>query len=186
MLLSIINDQKFRNYVQFILYTACRRNEILYLKREDMDLEQKILTVRIPKTHRTLELPINKALMKIIEEMVANGELPESGYLFTSESNRAGKEKTSPWHPSSVTHRFKDYLRLAGLSEDYSLHSCRHTFVTFLRGKGIPMDVIQPLLGHTSPATTHIYDSSAALHFRNFIDLVDYNEDEEKPPKTKN
>ena len=152
----------------------------LYLRREDIDLEQGILTVHSPKTHRALDLPINKALLRVIREMIEQGDLPKSGYLFTSQSNRRGKQKDLPWHPSSVTHRFKDHLRLAGLSEDLSLHSCRHTYVTFLRRKGIPQDVVQRLLGHTTPVTTDVYDSSAALHFRQFADLVDY-EDEETP-----
>ncbi len=176
-LLNVICDLKFKRYVQFILYTACRRAEILYLRREDVDLEQRILYVKVPKTHRCLALPINKALMKIIQEMQQNGELPESGYLFSSESNRRGQDKNVPWHPSSVTSRFKEYVRLAGLSDHYSLHSCRHTYVTYLRSKGIPRDVIQRLLGHTSTCTTDIYDHSDALFFRQFADMVDYEED---------
>lgn len=183
LLLSVINDQRFKYYVQMLLYSACRRNEILYLKREDIDLDQQILTVHVSKTHRTLQLPINKALLKVIEEMKESGALPKSGYLFTSGSNR--KSKTAePWHPSSATHWFKEYLRLAGLPEHYSLHSTRHTFVTHLRSKGIPQDVIQRLCGHTSPATTDIYDSSTALFFRHFADMVDYEPAAAEPPKT--
>lgn len=182
-LLSVIDDRRFRYYVQMLLYSACRRNEILYLKREDIDLEQQILTVHVAKTHRTLQLPINKALLKVIEEMQETGSLPESGYLFTSASNRKSKA-AEPWNPSSATHWFKQYLRLAGLPEHYSLHSTRHTFVTHLRSKGIPQDVIQRLCGHTSPATTDIYDSSSALFFRKFADLVDYEPAEGEPPKT--
>lgn len=177
LLLSVINNRAFKRYVQFVLYTACRRNEALYLKREDLDLEQRTLTVNAPKTHRRLILPINQALMRIIEEMQINGDLPESGFIFRSESNRRGREKLTPWHPSSVTHIFKEYLRLAGLPERYSLHSCRHTYVTHLRSKGIPQDVIQRLVGHSSPQTTDIYDHSDALFFRQFADLVDYEED---------
>jgi len=156
-----------------MLYTACRRNEILYLRREDLDLVQRILSVRISKTKRTLQLPINQALFRIIQEMEADGQLPEEGFLFTSDSPRK-KNDIRPWHPSSVTHWFKTYLRKAGLSENYSLHSCRHTYVTFLRSQGISQDIAQRLVGHTTPATTDAYDSTVALHFRHIADLVDF------------
>lgn len=179
LLLSLITDRMFKRYVQFALYTACRRNEVLYLRSEDLDIGERTLTVRSSKTHRQLVLPINRALMRVIEEMQANNELPESGHLFRSNSIRHPHSQGQPWHPSSVTHLFKDYLRLAGLPEHYSLHSCRHTYVTYLRSKGIPQDVIQRLVGHSSLQTTAVYDHSDALFFRQFADLVDY---EEEPP----
>jgi len=43
------------------------------------------LYVDVSKTHKRLALPINKALLAIIEEMISQGELPASGYIFTSD-----------------------------------------------------------------------------------------------------
>jgi len=36
-------------------------------------------------------------------------------------------------------------------------HRLRHFFATQLTAKGVPVQVIQKLLGHSSPATTMIY-----------------------------
>jgi integrase len=177
-LLKIIDDQRFKRYLQILLYTGCRRNEILFLKREDIDLEQRVLHILAQKTRRRLALPINKALERILHEMQTNGELPNTGFLFQSKSNRRGKGKTEPWHPHSVTHWFKKFVRLAELPDHYSLHSCRHTYATYLRSQGVPQDVIQRLLGHSSVRTTDIYDHSDALFFRQYADLVDF----EPPP----
>jgi len=183
-LLSVVQDVKFHRYLQFLVYTACRRNEILFLRIADLDLENHILYVRVPKTDRRLALPINRALRRVIAEMQKSGELPESGYIFTSESNRRAKDSGDvPWHKDTVTHWFKDYIRLAGLPEHLTLHSLRHTYVTFLRSKGVPPDAIQPLLGHSSVQTTGKYDHSDALFFRQFADMVDFEQDPkgEKP-----
>jgi len=177
LLLQVIQDQRFKRFVQFVLYTGCRRNEILYLKREDLDLDQRILYVQVSKTRRRLALPINKALFRVIQEMLQNNEMPDSGYIFRSESPRRGKHSTAPWHPHSVTHWFKQCVRKAGLPDHYSLHSCRHTYTTHLRSKGVPQDVIQRLLGHTSVRTTDIYDHSDALFFRAYADEVDFEEE---------
>jgi integrase/recombinase XerD len=173
-LISAIQERSFKRFMQFLLYTGCRRNEILYLKRDALDLGQCILYIQATKTHRRIALPINKALMAVIREMEGQGELPDSGYLFRTNSIMPGINKEAPWHPTSVTHWFKKYVRLAGLSECYSLHSCRHTYATYLRSKGVPQDVIQRLLGHSSVRTTSIYDHSDALFFRQYADLVDF------------
>jgi len=179
-LLEIINHRLFKHFIQFILYTGARRNEILYAQVEDIDLEERTIHVQATKTNKRLSLPINKALFRVIEEMKENNLFPESGYIFCTACNRMSKDrKRVPWHPSSVTHMFKEYLRLAGLPDHYSLHSCRHTYVTFLRSKGIPKDVVQRLVGHSSPSTTDIYDHSHALFYRQFADMVDYETEEE-------
>ena len=122
-----------------------------------------------------LQLPINRALFQVIEEMQANGELSKSGYIFQSASPRRGKANQNPWRPDSVTHWFKKYVRRAGLPGHYALHSCRHTYTTYHRSKGVPQDVIQRLLGHSSVQTTgRHYDHSTALFFRQYADQADF------------
>lgn len=183
-LLSVIEDQKFKRYIQTILYTGSRRNEVLFLRREDINLERNILYVQAEKINRRLALPINKALQRVFKEMEANGELPESGYIFTRKDSPSPDEPI-PWHPHTVTHRAKKYMRKAGLPETCSLHSTRHTYATYLRSKGVPQDVIQRLLGHSSTSTTNIYDHSDALFFRQYADMVDFDKKSLENPNIK-
>lgn len=164
-LLSAIKEDWFKTYIQFLLYTGCRRNEILFLKTEDIDTKRWVVAVVADKTGKRLDLPINRALQKVIDGM----GLPKSGYVFPSQ-----KIHGVPWYPDTVTHLFKRSLRRAGLPNAYSLHSLRHTYATFLREQGVPRDIVQKLLGHASPGTTDLYDHSEALYFRQWADLVDY------------
>ncbi len=182
-LLSVIEEPAFKRYIQFILYTACRRNEILYVKREDLDLERHIIYVNAQKTRRRLALPINKALLRVINEMEDNNELPASGYLFTTDRTRPKKRGTQPWHDHTPTHWFKKYVRKAKLDDTYSLHSCRHTYATYLESRGVPREVTQQLLGHTSPTTTSNYVHTSALFFREYADMVDFEEELDVPKK---
>ena len=169
-------EKDFGAYIRFLLYTAGRRNEILYLRREDLDLKNWTLHIRSEKTSTDLVLPINKALKRTIENM----DLPESGYIFRTRCNRT-RAKKIPWHPSSVSHWFKKFIRDVGLPEHYSLHSLRHTYATYLRQQGVPLDLVHKLIGHKSPVTTaENYDHSVALHFRAQADLVDFEAEEEE------
>jgi integrase/recombinase XerD len=163
-LLSSIHDTWFRDFVQFLLLTGCRRNEILYLKNTDIDTDHWILRVEATKTGRHLMLPINKALREVIGNMNLNRT-----HIFESRMIPG-----QPWGPDGVTHKFKTEIRKAGLSEAYSLHSLRHTYATHLQEKGVPRDIVQKLLGHSSPVTTGIYDHSEALHFREYADKADF------------
>lgn len=165
-------DEQFGNFIRFLLYTGCRRSEILRLKWEDLDLENWTMKIFSEKTKRSIEIPINKALQRTIAKM----EKKERGFIFLSQSHsRNAKNKQQPWHKSFVTHKYKSYIRATGLAEHYSLHSLRHTYATYLHSKGVPLDIIYRLLAHSSPAVTaKHYSHSLALHFRAQADLVDF------------
>ena len=167
-------DHEFADYLRFVLYLGARRNEALFLRWEHLNLEEMTVRLYAQKTRRTLVLPINKALQRVIEEM----EVEKEGYIFKTQSNsRGARKKGKPWHPDSVSHWFKKYVDELGLPSHYSLHSLRHTYATHLRSQGVPLDIVQKLLGHASPLTTEKnYDHTIALHFRKFADLLDVEE----------
>ena len=64
--------------------------------------------------------------------------------------------------------------REAGL-RDRSLHSLRHTAGVQLAAQGVPMNVIQSLLGHASIATTGIYTELAGGQLVGFLERTDAN-----------
>jgi integrase/recombinase XerD len=65
--------------------------------------------------------------------------------------------KGKPLRPDRVTKRFKDMARVAGLDERISFHNLRHTCGSWLAMQGVPMRVIQKILGHSSVSVTEIY-----------------------------
>jgi site-specific recombinase XerD len=58
---------------------------------------------------------------------------------------------------SFVSHRFKEYVRMAGLDERLHWHSLRHTFASWLVQDGVSLYAVQKLLGHSSVTVTEIY-----------------------------
>jgi integrase len=55
----------------------------------------------------------------------------------------------APWTMGRLRRRFMASLDLAGLVGDWSPHSIRHTAATWARRKGVPLDKIAELLGHS-------------------------------------
>jgi len=100
-------DKQFEQFILFLLNTGARRNEILFLKWKDINIEKRQLRINAEKTGKELDVPINDALMSVINEM----EKKEEGYVFVTHSKRRGAKKgVSPWSPDYVTHHFKDYI----------------------------------------------------------------------------
>ncbi|GAB6075360.1 tyrosine-type recombinase/integrase [Desulfurobacterium crinifex] len=59
-------------------------------------------------------------------------------------------------HENSIRKFLKNYGKKCGDPDVYP-HRLRHFFATQLTAKGVPVQVIQKLLGHSSPATTMVY-----------------------------
>lgn len=65
-----------------------------------------------------------------------------------------------------VQARFRRLARRAGIDRPVSYHQLRHTLGTALADAGVPLQEIQDLLGHASPATTRIYTQVARERLR--------------------
>lgn len=66
-------------------------------------------------------------------------------------------EAGQPILPDRFTKDFKKAARAAGLSERYSLHSCRHTFASWCVQSGTAIYTVSKWLGHANVKTTEIY-----------------------------
>lgn len=81
---------------------------------------------------------------------------PASGWLFPS-----AFFPDRPLTKRTATRVFERAVALAGLPDNGGIHSLRHSFATHLLETGVPLPVIQRLMGHGNLATTSRY-----LHVR--------------------
>lgn len=84
---------------------------------------------------------------------------PAGGWMFPS-----GFWPDRHLSTDAVSMVFDRAANLAGLPNNGGIHSLRHSFATHLLEAGVPLPVIQRLLGHTNLATTSRY-----LHVRREI-----------------
>ena len=51
----------------------------------------------------------------------------------------------------------KEIADLCGIKKQLTFHMARHTFATMTLSKGVPMESVSKMLGHTNIKTTQIY-----------------------------
>lgn len=151
ILLSVENDN-FHKYLQIAFFTGMRSGEIIGLKKEDIDLKNRIIKVRrsrsrfgesTPKTRGSIrDVPILDVLFPYISELY---DKHDHEYLFVTQYNQ-------PYRDTNVfVNKFWiPVLEELGLSYRRP-YNTRHTYATNMLYKNLvtPVELAQ-LLGHTS------------------------------------
>lgn len=96
-------------------------------------------------------VPLVDPLRAILERHIATMEPNPYGLLFT----RNGR----PIEPTAHSKRWHKVLAEAGIDRHVVLHGLRHTAVDLLYLAGVPEDLIQEIVGHSSRGMTRSYKS---------------------------
>lgn len=133
-----------------LIYTGLRINEMLALKVEDINLEERIITVNGTKTDAAERItPIHKDIIPLIEKRIAQG----NEYLITHD----GKPITDAAYRLSIFSRICDHFGMV-----HKPHDCRKTFVTFAKKCKLDDLRIKKMVGHashdiTEDVYTHVF-----------------------------
>lgn len=132
------------------LYTGMRRSELLWLEKEDIDVDARRITIQekldfTTKWGESRVIGLSDRLLRILTPFLKQ----EGRFLF------GGHQPVLTM--AGATHGFKKIVRLAKLPETITLHSLRHTYITHLLEAGINPRRVQELAGHKDLATTWQY-----------------------------
>lgn len=128
-----------------------RVGELVGLDLDDLDLEQELLRVR-GKGRRERLAPIGAMAAAWIDgylKLRRPADAKERGLFLNRYGNRLSSR--------SVGRLLEDHLARAGLRDDASPHTLRHSFATHLLDRGADLRGVQELLGHRKLTTTQIY-----------------------------
>ncbi len=133
--------------VRTLFETGLRVSELVSLQVVDVDFAERTVRVREGKGGKDRLVLFTEDLGQQIR-LHLDGRT--RGFLF--ESNR-----TAPFTPRRIQQIVKAVALRAGVEKPIHPHTYRHSMATFLRNQGVPLDVVQLLLGHADPRTTQLY-----------------------------
>lgn len=152
-LVDAMNTPRWRAMVTFALHTGLRRGEIFGLRWQDIDFANAALTVRQsivegiagpPKNYRERTVPLDADAMSSLVSMPRTHDL-----VFHRGNGR-------PLTCSTAQNALHRACKRASL-RPIGWHTFRHSFASWLAAAGVPIPVVQALLGHSTILMTMRY-----------------------------
>jgi integrase len=130
--------------IRFLCLSGCRKGEALGLKWENVDFTRGVLCLPDSKVGAR-DIPVGLAALDLLRT------LPRmAGNPFVFPGRVVGQ-------PLVGLQKIWERVRLSAHLGDLRLHDLRHGFATVAVNRGVSLALLQGLLGHSSPMTTHRY-----------------------------
>ena len=145
-LLESAETKKSRLLMSFLYSSGLRVSELVNLKKDDINLQDKMGWVRKGKGSKDRMFTISESLCSDLKLFLEKH--PNHVYLFS---------ETKPLTTRNIQKIVIKTAKKAGIPKKVTPHTLRHSFATHLLESGVDIRVIQELLGHASLNTTQIY-----------------------------
>lgn len=139
--------------MELLYATGIRVSELISLKLSDVNLRLEFVTCRDEHKERTV--PFGENARRALQEYLQRSRPKlvhdrECELLFT---NCSGEPMSRQGFWKIVKH----YGKRAGLSDEITPHTLRHSFAVHLLGNGADLKSVQELMGHSDISTTQVY-----------------------------
>jgi integrase len=166
-LVAVARDTRWESFIDLALMLGARRGELLALTWDDVDFENRRLTVRASlsqtagataiKSGRVRLIPLTTAAAEAFrrQKVLQNGDRLANGDIYQADPRRPvfTDEIGVQLSPKAATNAFARLARKAGIGTT-ALHSTRHTAATHLIAGGIDVTTTAAILGHSTPTVT--------------------------------
>jgi site-specific recombinase XerD len=162
LLYEASDDPRDYAIIMTFLQTGIRLSELAALRLEDVDFENRLVTVRQGKGRKDRQIPLVDEEVKALRNYLryrATELILDDDILFLA------KNGTS-LNVSSVKAIVAKYVKKAGIRKRVSVHTLRHTFGAHKADKHMSIATLQALMGHKKKETTLKYIHLARTNLR--------------------
>lgn len=154
-----------------LAHTGIRTCELLDVRQEDIDLDQRRLWIRHGKQERERVVYLTETAARAVRQYLERYPHPKQALLFVDDQ---GDPLPAEW----LRARIQQLGKAAGVPT-VTPHRLRHTLATRLINQGVPITTLQKLLGHRFLSTTQryarVYDATVERDYRMAMQRLEQN-----------
>ncbi|UZE93722.1 MAG: tyrosine-type recombinase/integrase [Candidatus Pacearchaeota archaeon] len=145
-LIDASQTRKSKLMIKFLYSTGLRVSELVNLKPQDLNLQEKTGIVKKGKGKKDRFFTLPEKLIDELQNYIEKH--PKNQYLFS---------KDKPFTTRNIQKIIKKTAENANIQKKVTPHTLRHSYATHLLESGTDIRIIQVLLGHENLNTTQIY-----------------------------
>jgi integrase len=148
LLKEAINESEntqLKHIVVLLLFTGCRKRELLDAKWEHIDIEKRIWRIPTTKSGKLRHVPLSDTVVDILENIPRFEGCP---YVLPNPQTQK---------PFNTIYYSWNTARNRAAMPDLRMHDLRHSFASFLINSGRSLYEVQHILGHSQLSTTQRY-----------------------------
>jgi integrase/recombinase XerD len=167
-ILNSCSNKKSRLMTSLIYAAGLRVSELVNLKVENLNFEEKLGYIKQGKGRKDRVFNIPNYLFKDLKKQVEKQKELGEEFLFTGPNGRL------------TTRNIQKIVKNASkvVKKRVSCHTLRHSFATHLLESGVDIRKIQKLLGHADLSTTQIYTHISTEELKKIKSPLDLLENE--------
>ena len=157
--------------VTLFLYTGIRKGELIGLRVQDIDFENRTLYVfeKTSKSKKSRYIPLHPSLIKHLKVYLKERKTKKA----YTDALIISLKRDCPLTHYGLVHWVRKYKELSGVK--FHVHRFRHTFACTLAKQNADLTSIMRVLGHSSMKMTERYlRSITAENSRSFIEKMSY------------
>ncbi len=139
-------EPHFRLLVRGALLTGARYGELTVLRASDYNHDNNSIFIQQSKSGKPRHIPLNKEGIKLFKQLIAGKNSAE--LIFT-------RANGSPWKKNFQARPLQEACKAANITPAITFHDLRHSYASILAMKGVPLQVISAVLGHSDTRITH-------------------------------
>ena len=139
------DNTQLKYIVVLLLFTGCRKRELLDAKWEHFDIQRRIWRIPTTKSGKLRHVPLSDAVIEVLKSLPRFDECP---YLIPN------PDTLKPFNTIYIS--WNTARNRAGMP-DLRMHDLRHSFASFLINSGRSLYEVQNILGHSQLSSTQRY-----------------------------
>jgi integrase len=139
-------DPEFRLLIRGALLTGARYGELTTLKIADYSPDNNTIFIHQSKSGKPRHVPLNNEGISFFEQLTTGRNSQE--FMFT-------RADGNQWKKNYQVRPLEAACSTAKIIPTINFHILRHTYGSALAAKGVPLQVIAAVLGHSDTRVTH-------------------------------